>query len=218
MIDRVKLTTRNKTALRDRALVAILQGEVIVVAAEHGYLYLCDAFNQGAVTRLHQLRGDRPGIAAQVLIGKLTAVTGLALDFDSDWQKVAAAFWPGLLTIQLAPQAALSWDLGDARALDEFAVRVPKRDFLLSLLGRSGPLAAASAAMAGAPAIRDLSEVLADSTEVALKVDEGILPEGPASTVLRRARLGLGIEALRIGAISLEELQAVVPTILTAKP
>ena len=218
MIDRVKLTTRNKTALRDRALVAILQGEVIVVAAEHGYLFLCDAFNQGAVTRLHQLRGDQPGIAAQVLIGKLTAVTGLALDFDSDWQKVAAAFWPGLLTIQLAPQAALSWDLGDARALDEFAVRVPKRAFLLSLLGGSGPLAAASAAMAGAPAIRDLSEVLADGTEVALKVDEGILPEGPPSTVLRRSRLGLGIEALRIGAISLEELQAVVPTILTAKP
>ena len=218
MIDRVKLTTRNKTALRDRALVAILQGEVIVVAAEHGYLFLCDAFNQGAVTRLHQLRGDQPGIAAQVLIGKLSAVAGLALDFDSDWQKVAAAFWPGLLTIQLAPQAALSWDLGDARALDEFAVRVPKRAFLLSLLGGSGPLAAVSAAMAGAPAIRDLSEVLADGTEVALKVDEGILPEGPPSTVLRRSRLGLGIEALRIGAISLEELQAVVPTILTAKP
>jgi len=59
MTDTVKLTTRNKTALRDRALVALLQGEVVVVAAEHGYLYICDAFNPTAVSRLHELRGMR---------------------------------------------------------------------------------------------------------------------------------------------------------------
>jgi tRNA threonylcarbamoyl adenosine modification protein (Sua5/YciO/YrdC/YwlC family) len=218
MTDTVKLTTRNKTALRDRALVALLQGEVVVVAAEHGYLYICDAFNPTAVSRLHELRGDAPGTAAQVLIGKITAVSGLAVDFDSDWQKVAHAFWPGLLTLQLAPQSALSWDLGDGRVLAEFAIRVPERAFLLSLLAKSGPLAAASASMAGEAPNRDIADVPADPSEVALKVDEGILPEGPASTVLRRARAGAGIEALRIGAITLEELQAVVPTIVAAKP
>ena len=117
MSEIAKLTTRNKTALRDRALVALLQGEVIVVAAEHGYLFACDAFNPTSVARLHLLRGDQPGTAAQVLIGKVNAVSGLAVDFDSDWQAVANTFWPGLLTIQLAPQSALSWDLGDGRAL-----------------------------------------------------------------------------------------------------
>ena len=224
MSDIVKLTTRNKTALRDRALVALLQGEVVVVAAEHGYLYLCDAFNQMAVARIHQLRGDQPGVAAQVMVGKVMALTGLAMDFDSDWQKVANALWPGLLTIQLAPQAALSWDLGDGRALAEFAVRVPQREFLLSLLARSGPLAAASAAFAGEPPTREILKVPADSSEVAVKIDEGTLPEGPASTVLRRRRSKVnvdataGIEALRIGAISLEELQALVPSITVAKP
>ena len=217
MSETVKLATRNKTAVRDRALVALLQGEIIVVAAEHGYLYLCDAFNQTAVNRLHQVRGDAPGTAAQVLIGKVATISGLASDFDSDWQKVVTAFWPGLLTVQLAPQAALSWDLGDGRALSEFAVRVPNRDFLLTLLARSGPLAAASAAGAGQPPIRELPEVTEDSTEVTLHVNEGLLPPGPASTVLRRSASG-GIEMLREGAITLAELQAVVPTIFALNP
>jgi len=213
----VKLTSRNKTAIRDRALVALLQGEIIVVAAEHGYLYLCDAFNQTAVHRLHMVRGDAPGTAAQVLIGKVAAVSGLASDFDSDWQKVVNAFWPGLLTVQLAPQAALRWDLGDGQALSEFAVRVPNRDFLRSLLTRSGPLAAASAASPGLPPIRELLEVEESSPDVTLQVDEGVLPGGPASTVLRRSASG-GIEVLREGALTLEELQAVLPTISALNP
>ncbi len=218
MTETVKLTTRNKTALRDRSLVALLQGEVVVVAGEHGYLYICDAFNPTAVIRLHQLRGDALGTAAQVLIGKVTAVSGLATDFDSDWQKIANAFWPGLLTIQLAPQKALNWDLGDGRTLTEFAVRVPQREFLLSILLRSGPLAAASASLAGQPPIRDITEVSASLSEVGVAINEGILPEGPVSTVLRTAKSGTGIEASRLGAISLAQLQAVVPTISTPKP
>ena len=214
----VKLNSRNKTAVRDRALVALLQGEVVVVAAEHGYLYICDAFNQIAVARIHELRADPVGTAAQVLIGKVTAVSGLATDFDSDWQKVVGAFWSGLLTIQLAPQAALSWDLGDGRALSEFAVRVPQRDFLLSLLAKSGPLAAASASTAGQAPNRDMTYIPAMPNEVGLLVDEGVIPEGPASTVLRRQMRGGPIVAQRIGAISLEQLQAVLPTIVALKP
>lgn len=211
----VKLTSRNKTATRDRALVALLQGEVIVVAAEHGYLYACDAFNHNAVARLHLLRGDKPGTAAQVLIGKIAAVSGLASDFDSDWQNVVSAFWPGLLTVQLAPQAALSWDLGDGRGLSEFALRMPDRPFLLSLLTSSGPLAVASASPIGQPPVREISLVPVSPTEVSLAIDEGELPHGPASTVLRSTRAG--IECVREGAISLEELQAVLASISAPK-
>ena len=218
MSNSVKLTTRNKTATRDRALVALLQGEVIVVAAEHGYLYACDAFNQTAVSRLHMLRGDQPGVSAQVLIGKIMAVSGLASDFDSDWQKVASAFWPGLLTAQLAPQSALSWDLGDGRALFEFAVRIPSREFLLSLLIRSGPLAVGSATSAGHPPVREVTFIPDMPTEVALQIDEGELPAGPASTVLRRSKDGSGLEVVREGAISLAELQALLPSISAPKP
>lgn len=214
----VKLTSRNKAATRDRALVALLQGEVIVAAAEHGYFYLCDAFNHVAVAHLHELRGDAPGTAAQVLIGKVNAVSGLAADFDSDWQKVVDAFWPGLLTVQLSAQSALSWDLGDGRQLSEFALRVPDREFLLSLLAKSGPLAAASASLAGQPPLRDLADISLMPTEQVLMVNEGVLPEGPASTVLRRPSSNGPIQVVREGAITLTELHEVLPSISAAKP
>ena len=46
-------------------------------------------------------------------------------------------------------------------------------------------------------------------------VDEGVLPEGPASTVLRRSVIGTsgGIEMVREGAISLAQLHEVLSTI-----
>ena len=128
------------------------------------------------------------------------------------------AFWPGLLTVQLAPQSALSWDLGDGRALPEFAVRVPNREFLLSLLAKSGPLAAASASLAGQPPLRDLQYISAMPNDLTLMINEGVLPEGPASTVLRRPSTSGPIQAVRLGAIGLEELQEVLPTISAAKP
>jgi tRNA threonylcarbamoyl adenosine modification protein (Sua5/YciO/YrdC/YwlC family) len=218
--DLVTLTNENKAALRDRALVEILQGKVIVVAAEHGYIYLCDAFNRGAVDRIHILRADNPGTAAQVLVGDISAVSGIAKDFDSDLQTLTKVFWPGLLTIQLAPQPSLNWDLGDDRSLGEFALRVPNTDFLLAILRKSGPLAAASASPSGHAPTRELRESPILQSEIGLIVDEGTLPEGPASTVLRRQIIGQsgGLEVVRDGAISLDALQGVLPAISAANP
>lgn len=203
------------SAAIDRTLVSLLQGEIVVVASEHAYMYLCDAFNAGAVERIHGLRGDKPGTAAQVMVGSVAAVSGLAQDFDSEWQKIAETFWPGLLTMQLAPQPALNWNLGDDRSLGEFALRIPNREFILALLKRSGPLAAASAAQAGNPASRTLNEVPALQSEIGVFVDEGELPQGPVSSVLRRSIIGAagGIELFREGAISLPQLQEVVASV-----
>ena len=220
MTDLVSLTNENKMALRDRALVEILQGKVVVVAAEHGYIYLCDAFSRGAVDRIHILRADNPGTAAQVLVGDISAVSGIAKDFDNDIQMLAKVFWPGLLTIQMAPQPSLNWDLGDGRTLGEFAVRVPNSDFLLAILSKSGPLVAASASLAGQAPTRELSESPILQSEIGLMVDEGTLPEGPASTVIRRQIIGQsgGLEIVREGAISLGALQGVLPAISAANP
>jgi tRNA A37 threonylcarbamoyladenosine synthetase subunit TsaC/SUA5/YrdC len=58
-------------------------------------------------------------------------------------------FWPGPLTLYLRPHAALTWDLGDERILDQIAVRVPNVDFATRLLNETGPLAVAGAGLAG---------------------------------------------------------------------
>jgi tRNA threonylcarbamoyl adenosine modification protein (Sua5/YciO/YrdC/YwlC family) len=220
MSEIVDLTGGVTSAAIDRTLVSILQGEVVVVAAEHAYMYLCDAFNPTAVQRIHGLRGDKAGTAAQVMVGSVAAVSGLAKDFDTEWQQIAENFWPGLLTMQLAPQSALNWDLGDNRTLGEFALRIPSREFILALLKRSGPLAAASAAPAGSAPSRELNSVPALQSEIGVFIDEGVLPEGPISTVLRRSIIGTegGIELFREGAITLESIQSIVPTVQPVSP
>ena len=58
------------------------------------------------------------------------------------------------------------------------------------------------------------------ASEIGLFVDEGLLPEGPISTVLRRSVIGGGssIELFREGAITLLEIQELVPSISAVEP
>ena len=214
MGEKISLGSHNFAGSIDRALISILRGGIVVVAAEHGYMYACDAFNQSSVAKIHQLRGDRPRTACQVMVGNTSSVSGIAQDFDEQWQKLAEKFLPGLLTMQLMQQPALSWDLGDAGSLAEFALRVPSSKFLLKLLEQSGPLAVASAAPAGQGVLASLTNFVGGS-DIAVEIDEGLLPAGPLSTVVRRTVIGAksALEVTRVGAISLAQLQSVIPDI-----
>ena len=133
---------------------------------------------------------------------------------------LADAFWPGLLTLHLMPHYGLNWDLGDGGELSEFAVRVPGSELLRAVAESTGPLAIASAAIVGRPATREINFVPALESSIAIYVDEGTLPEGPASTVIRRSILGKsgGLEMTREGAISLGKLQATLPTLMAHAP
>jgi tRNA threonylcarbamoyl adenosine modification protein (Sua5/YciO/YrdC/YwlC family) len=214
MSEKIVLDSQNFAGCIDRALISILRGGIVVVAAEHGYIYACDAFNQSSVAKIHQLRGDQPRTACQVMVGNSSSVPGVAQDFDEQWQKLAEKFWPGLLTMQLMQQPALSWDLGDAGSLAEFALRVPSSGFLQKLLEQTGPLAVASAAPTGQGVLASLSDFDGGS-DIAVEIDEGLLPAGPLSTVVRRSVIGAksALEVTRVGAISLAQLQSVLPDI-----
>ena len=138
---------------------ALKSGGIAVLPAEHGYLYICDAFDHDAVHRIHILRGDEAFTACQVIVGKSEVLAGLSLDFDSELQSLAKEFWPGLLTMHLMPHAGLNWDLGDGGELSEFAVRVPAQEILRAVAEATGPLAVASAAITGRPATREIELV-----------------------------------------------------------
>jgi tRNA threonylcarbamoyl adenosine modification protein (Sua5/YciO/YrdC/YwlC family) len=226
MMEIITLNETNHDAARNRALLSILQGEIIIVAAEHGYLLLCDAFRFSSVSTIHSLRQDSPGTAAQVMVGKVATLAGIAKDFDASWQSITKSFWPGMLTIQCAPQSGLQWDLGDGNRLGEFAVRIPEAPFLLSLLEKSGPVAVASASFAGRSPVCAINDIpfLLDrvdgESEISLIIDQGVLPTGSPTTVLRRQTIGAedGIVLIREGAISVAELKVVYPDILISNP
>ena len=76
----------------------------------------------------------------------------------------------------------------------------------------TGPVAVASAGLAGQGAIRSLSEIPSLAADIAIVVDEGQLPEGRPSTLIGRSSQG-GLRVIREGAISRAQLAELVPTI-----
>ena len=186
-------------------------GEVIVVAAEFGYIYLANAFDKDAVKAIHILRGDQSGVAAQVFIKETKVLSGIAKVSNLNADQILAKFWPGLLSVTVNCQPGLSWDLGDEQRLGKVNVRVPNRKFLNRILESTGPLAAASVSLIGKPVIKDLTKLPVYESDVGAIFDEGILDSGPASTWLEISENEITVK--RVGAISIEELQAVIPSI-----
>jgi L-threonylcarbamoyladenylate synthase len=211
----ITLTPDNFQASIEEAALLINAGGIGVIAAEHGYMYVANAFDHEAVRNIHILRGDPAYTASQVIVGSADVLSGIATDFEADLRSLTDAFWPGLLTIQVAANASLNWDLGDGGTLAEFAVRVPAQNFLRTLASKTGPLAVASAAIAGSGPSHEIQFIPAHESAIAIYVDEGALVPGPASTLVRRQVLGKpgGLIAARVGAISLAQLQAILPTL-----
>lgn len=193
------------------AVAALKDGYVIVAPLEHSYALVADAFFQDGVRALHVLRGDALGVAAQVAIASRDSIDGIARSISVDARTLMNNFWPGLLSLNLKPQAGLNWDLGDGNTLDQVSVRIPKSEFILEVLKKSGPLAIASAALVGTAAINDSADISFLESEVAAIFTAGALPTGGASTVIDLT--GFRSRITRQGAISLSEITALVPDI-----
>jgi tRNA threonylcarbamoyl adenosine modification protein (Sua5/YciO/YrdC/YwlC family) len=197
----------------DTAVRYIKSGEVIIAAAEHGYVYLADAFDKDAVKAIHILRGDRTNVVAQVFIGDIKVLTGITARLTQEQDNLLKAFWPGLLSVTMKSQLALSWDLGDERRLGKVNVRLPNRKFLNAILLKTGPLAVASVALTGESAILDLKKLSIYESDIGVVFDEGQLESGQLSTWIDISENEITV--VRVGDISLEKLRSIVPTIST---
>ena len=216
MAERVLLDTLDDSKFNeavDTAVRYIKSGEVIIAAAEHGYVYLADAFDKDAVKTIHILRGDRTNVVAQVFIGDIKVLTGITARLTQEQDNLLKTFWPGLLSVTMKSQLALSWDLGDERRLGKVNVRLPNRRFLNAILLKTGPLAAASVALTGESAILDLTKVSIYESDIGVIFDEGQLESGQLSTWIDLSENEITV--IRVGDISLEQLRSIVPTIST---
>ena len=196
--------------MTEKVIAAIKRGEVVILPLEHGYVYACDAFSFAAVNRLHQLRNDQPGIAAQVLVGKTQTLSGLVQGQSEVVKKLIEEFWPGLLTLNLQQNQSLIWDLGDGGNLKNFSVRMPNQSATLEVINATGPLAIASATIAGGPPVLNIENPFQLET-----LDIGELTAGPFSTVVEQ--VGEKLELLRVGSLALEDLRKVASAIELAK-
>lgn len=198
------------------AAKGIRDGYIICAPLEHGYVFLADAFSEFAVRTMHVLRGDALGVAAQVLIYSHETITGLSRDVTEDTLALMKEFWPGLISFNLRPSMGVRWNLGDNGSLDRFSVRVPDSEFLRALLKETGPLAVASAARVGQKPALNTSRVFVLESDLAVMCEAGELPAGPATTIIESDKNGMTI--IREGAITREQLAAVVPALSDEQP
>jgi tRNA threonylcarbamoyl adenosine modification protein (Sua5/YciO/YrdC/YwlC family) len=193
----------------NKAAKAIADGYIIVIPMENSYAYVCDAFRSDTVRQMHVLRGDPLFTAAQVMVGSVKTTEGIIREVTPEIKGLMKKFWPGMLSLNLRPQLGLSWDLGDNNQLDRISVRIPRAKFAKALVTQTGPLAVASASRKGMAPPKSLDDIYVLDSDVALKFDNGNLRKGASSTVIEADETG--VRMLREGAISLAEIQAIVP-------
>ncbi len=192
-----------------KAAKAISDGFIIAIPLEHSYAFACDAFKHDAVRAMHVLRGDPLFTAAQVLVGNQKTAQGVVREITPEIAALMKKFWPGMVSMNLRPQTGLSWDLGDANQLDRISIRVPKSKFAKALLTQTGPLAIGSAVRVGRPVPKSLSDIFVLDSDLAFQFNNGNLRKGPVTTVVEADETG--VRVLRIGAVSLEDIQSIVP-------
>jgi len=171
-------------AIADAAL-CLANGGLVAFPTETVYGLGADATNGAAVARLYAAKG-RPSFNPLIAhVYDLAAAKRLAV-LDDAAQKLAAAFWPGPLTLVLKRLVACPVAELATAGLDSIAVRVPSHPVARSLLDRLGrPVVAPSANRSGHVSPTTAQHVLDDlGGRIDMIVDGGPTPVGVESTIV----------------------------------
>jgi len=193
----------------DLAINALKRGVAIGIPTETVYGLAADAGNANAVASIYAIKG-RPvfnPLIAHVASIEMARSEGV---MDERAEALAAAFWPGPLTLVL-PVAANGRTCELARAgLDTIAVRVPGHPVTQALLTlMQGPLAAPSANPSGKLSPTRAIEVAAELGDaIELVLDGGPCSAGIESTIVA-VLPGLAPTLLRPGAIARERIESI---------
>jgi len=207
---------RADPAAIEAAACCLAAGGLVAFPTETVYGLGAAAGNGAAIARLYAAKG-RPRF--NPLIAHVADVTAARRcgRFDSAAEQLAAAFWPGPLTLVLPKQT----DCGVAHlalaGLDSVAVRVPAHPVALALLAAfKEPVVAPSANRSGHVSPTSAVHVLADLRgRIDMVLDGGNCPIGVESTVV--ACVGAP-RLLRPGGLPRDEIERVIGRALDIAP
>ena len=203
-MSRVLSLSEDRDAALDAAAAEIRAGGIIVFPTDTVYGVGGDAFNQFATERVFEAKRRPRAMPLPVLVAWPRQAWALCSDVPRAAADLAAAFWPGGLTLILPAADGLSLDLGETNG--KIAVRMPAHDDLIELIASVGPLAATSANISGSPTHSTVEEILASLGDgVGLYLDGGPAKADVPSTIVDCARLRPKV--VREGAIPKKEIQ-----------
>ncbi len=187
---------------------ALRRGLLVAFPTETVYGLGADATSDTAVAKLYAAKG-RPSF--NPLISHVpNAAAAFALgEFSAEARKLAAAFWPGPLTLVVPRAAACPVSLLASAGLPNLALRVPDHPLALRLLSEVGrPIVAPSANPSGRISPTTAGHVRAGlGGKVSLVIDGGPCAVGVESTVV--GCLAGGAKLLRPGGLPREAIEQV---------
>nr|WP_281414758.1 L-threonylcarbamoyladenylate synthase [Plastoroseomonas arctica] len=191
-----------------RAAAMLRAGDLVGFPTETVYGLGADARNGRAVAGVFEAKG-RPHFNPLICHFADADAAFAEVEADGRARALAAAFWPGPLTLVLPRQPGCVVDLLAGAGLDTLAVRVPANPIALALIAAmDGPVAAPSANRSGGVSPTTAEHVLAGlDGRIAAVIDGGPCAVGVESTVLD---LTGGAVLLRHGGVPVEAIEAVI--------
>ena len=183
------------------------QGELVALPTETVYGIAADARNGAAVRKIFAAK-DRPQDNPLIVhICGMQMLRGIVAEVPPRARKLAAAFWPGPLTMVM-PRGEEVSDVTCA-GLDTVGVRMPSHPVVQAVIRASGvAFAAPSANLSGKPSPTNAQDTLADMDgRLPLILDGGESAVGVESTVV--SVTGEHPVLLRPGYITKEQMEAV---------
>jgi L-threonylcarbamoyladenylate synthase len=190
-----------------QAAAALKAGSLVILPTETVYGLGADARDAHAVAKIYEAKG-RPRFNPLIAHLAEAAAAMRIGDFDDRARALAAAFWPGPLTL-VVPFREGVCDLARA-GLDTVALRVPAHPLAQTILAAfGGPVVAPSANRSGRPSPTTFDDAMEETGFAAgAAVDGGACTVGLESTVI--ACLGEAPQLLRPGGLARDEIEAVV--------
>ncbi len=190
------------------AATALRAGGLVAFPTETVYGLGADATNARAVAAVFAAKGRPSFNPLIVAVTQMEAVVALA-HITPAAARLAAAFWPGPLTLVLPKRANCAVTELATAGLDTIAMRVPSHPVAQALLRAANlPITAPSANRSGHVSPTTAAHVEADlGDRVAMILDGGPAPLGLESTVVDAT--GAEPVVLRLGAVAREELTRV---------
>ncbi|MFI7600956.1 L-threonylcarbamoyladenylate synthase [Actinoplanes sp. NPDC049681] len=198
------IVTADAAGIR-RAAEMLRAGSVVAFPTETVYGLGADAFSEQAIAEVYRLKNRPSWNPLIVHVANVAAARALAAEWPDVANELAAAFWPGPLTLVVRRAEHLTGVGADTGTI---AVRVPAHEVALKLLEAAElPLAAPSANRSESISPTTAEHVLRSLPDVPLVLDGGPASWGIESTVLDVT--GEVPRLLRPGALGLREIREV---------
>lgn len=185
---------------------ALRAGELVVLPTDTVYGIAADAFSTIGTASIFAAKKRQRSVPLPIMVRGPKQLIGITRQVPVAAERLMAAYWPGELTIVIASEPNLRWDLGDDQGT--VAVRMPLDDVTLAVIRAVGPLALTSANISGQPpatTVEEAQEQFGDAVRYYL--DDGPRASSLPSTIVDLTRSSPHI--LRTGSLDAAEVLAV---------